>query len=607
MSSTPIDPLRPVSALILPSRNTAIRSALGYAAAGATWMFSSGWVLHRLVLDHVWEVRGGVLSGWLFVAVTALLLGFALDRYFRVIRRSARRLQESETRWKQALEGASQAVWDWNLQTSEVFYSTEWKAMLGYQPHELANVLPEWETRVHPDDLPRVREELNRHLAGETPDYASEHRLRCKDGSFKWILDRGKVTSRSSDGKPLRLVGTHSDIHRRKQAEERSRIQHNLMLALAGTNYLDEGLRFCLDAAINADGLTCGGLYLADPKTGTLNLCVHSGLSVEFTKSVARFDPESPQGRVVAAGKPVYAQFEQLRLKQSGAELREGLHSIAILPILRQGEVLGCLNVASRTHDEIPEYARIALETIAASAGEAIARLRVREELRESELNFRTFFDTVDDVIVVATPDGRILFGNAAVERKLGFSAQELAGMAVPDLHPPERRAEAGEILAAMFRGERQVCPLPLARRDGWLLPVETRVWYGKWNGQPCLFGVCKDLSAEQEAQQRFERLFRLNPLPMALLSVPDRCFQDVNDAWLEALGYEREEVIGRSSTDLGLFPDRAQQQQLADGLREHGLSATSNCESKPRPAPSGMACSPARICTARERITCSR
>ncbi len=179
---------------------------------------------------------------------------------------------------------------------------------------------------------------------------------------------------------------------------------------------------------------------------------------------------------------------------------------------------------------------------------------RTEAALRESEVNFRTFFESMTDMIMVGTPEGRILFTNSAATRTLGYTAEELKGMHLLDVHPTDKRQEAETIFKAMFKGERESCPLPLMSKNGDLVPVETRVWFGKWNGEQCLFGICKNLSAEQEAQQRFERLFRNNPSLIALSTLPDRRFMDVNDAFLVTLGYSREDVIGHTSSECGLF-----------------------------------------------------
>jgi len=141
-------------------------------------------------------------------------------------------LRQSEERWQFALEGSGDGVWDWNVETNEVFYSRQLKAMLGYAEDEISNNLSEWDSRLHPEDRDYVYGELKKHFEGISSVYVSEHRLRCKDGSYKWILDRGKVISRTEDGRPLRVIGTHTDISARKEAEfERERLEAQLIQA----------------------------------------------------------------------------------------------------------------------------------------------------------------------------------------------------------------------------------------------------------------------------------------------------------------------------------------------------------------------------------------
>lgn len=127
-------------------------------------------------------------------------------------------LAASEERWGLAVNGANDGIWDWNLNLDQVHYSDRWKSMLGYLPEEVMNDLLEWESRVHPDDLQRVKTELAKHLEGKSEFYQSEYRMRCKDGSNIWILDRGQALF-NSDGQPVRMCGSHSDITERRAAE----------------------------------------------------------------------------------------------------------------------------------------------------------------------------------------------------------------------------------------------------------------------------------------------------------------------------------------------------------------------------------------------------
>jgi len=208
---------------------------------------------------------------------------------------------------------------------------------------------------------------------------------------------------------------------------------------------------------------------------------------------------------------------------------------------------------------------------IYAAARDVTEQKMAEEKLRESETNFRTFFDTIDDMIFIGNQQGEIFYTNNAAIRKLGYSSEEFSNMHVLEVHPSEKRNEAEQIFAEMFAGKKEVCPLPFVRKDGTLLPVETRVWFGKWNGTNCIFGISKDLSKEQEAFQKFNRIFEGNPAPMALNSIYDRKFIEVNNAFLRILGYSRDEVIGKSSTELDLFVKPEQQEEVRNKLKATG------------------------------------
>lgn len=128
-------------------------------------------------------------------------------------------LRENEQRWQLALRGNNDGIWDWNVKTNEVFFSARWKEMLGYEDNEISNHLDERLTRVHPDDLDWVTQALQDHFAQKTPFYITEYRVICKDGTYKWILDRGQALW-DEDRNVVRIVGSNTDITARKQVEE---------------------------------------------------------------------------------------------------------------------------------------------------------------------------------------------------------------------------------------------------------------------------------------------------------------------------------------------------------------------------------------------------
>lgn len=126
----------------------------------------------------------------------------------------------AEARWRFAIEGAGDGLWDWDVPSSKVFFSSRWKSMLGFTDDEVGDGLDEWSKRVHPEDLQLAMAEVQAHFDGKTKVYANEHRVRCKDGSWKWILDRGFAIERDDEGRPRRVIGTHTDITERRLAED---------------------------------------------------------------------------------------------------------------------------------------------------------------------------------------------------------------------------------------------------------------------------------------------------------------------------------------------------------------------------------------------------
>ncbi len=137
-------------------------------------------------------------------------------------------LRENKLRLDTSLETGNIGVWDWNIITNEVYFSDTWKTMLGYDVDEIEGSLSEWEEKVHPDDIKIVFKKINDHLNGKTEHYISEHRVKIKDGSYKWILDRGKVVEFNEDSTPLRMIGTHVDINKTKQLQKSIEDAHEI-------------------------------------------------------------------------------------------------------------------------------------------------------------------------------------------------------------------------------------------------------------------------------------------------------------------------------------------------------------------------------------------
>ncbi len=190
---------------------------------------------------------------WLEIRGTPVASGGFVTSYIEITERkqAEKALAESEERWKFALEGANDGVWDWNYATGEVLYSKRWKAMFGYAEADIGNTKLEWFSRVYPKDLPEVVAIIEQHLYSHTLPPAVEYRFRCKDGSWKWTLGRGMVVSRDAVGKPLRLVGTNSDISERKEMERQVRqlAFYDVLTKLPNRRLLNDRLRQAISAS----------------------------------------------------------------------------------------------------------------------------------------------------------------------------------------------------------------------------------------------------------------------------------------------------------------------------------------------------------------------
>ena len=162
---------------------------------------------------------------------------WALIRDITARKQAELALLESQRQLVMALDAGQLGFWDWDVPSGRVQFGGQWAAMLGYKLSEIEPNVHSWEKRLHPDEKSVIMATLTEHLEGRTEFYECEHRMQHKDGTWRWILDRGRVVERDADGRPLRAIGTHADVTARREAEnalQEADRQKNVFLAMLG-------------------------------------------------------------------------------------------------------------------------------------------------------------------------------------------------------------------------------------------------------------------------------------------------------------------------------------------------------------------------------------
>ena len=145
------------------------------------------------------------------------------------LKEAEERLRASEERYALAAKGANDGLWDWDLIACQLHYSTRWKAIIGCDEAEVGEGVDEWFGRVHTEDLPRLRMDLDAHLTGQTPHFENEHRMRHKSGAFRWVLTRGSAVH-DKNGKAMRMAGSQSDITEGKVVDALTGLPNRMLL-----------------------------------------------------------------------------------------------------------------------------------------------------------------------------------------------------------------------------------------------------------------------------------------------------------------------------------------------------------------------------------------
>ncbi len=217
-----------------------------------------------------------------------------------------------------------------------------------------------------------------------------------------------------------------------------------------------------------------------------------------------------------------------------------------------------------------PQKGQLAL--LSTDTTERKKEMKLREQISQ---NYEAFFNAIDDLLFVIDTQGKILHTNSTVNKRLGYTKEELFGQSVLIVHPPERRDEAGRIVDEMLQGITEFCSVPAVTKSGIQIPAETRISRGIWNDQPVIFGVTKDISRLKLSEEKFSKLFQTNPSACSLSNVESHKYIEVNEAFYTLFGFEKDEVFGKTATDLGITT----REQMKELIQKAGNEKLVNIE----------------------------
>lgn len=421
-------------------------------------------------------------------------------------------LRQSEERWQLALRGSNAGIWDWNPQTNNVFFSTRWKTMLGFTDDEIGPSLTEWSDRVHPDDRARVMRELSAHVAGTTDFYESEHRVRSKDGKYKWILARGQALW-DTDGKVIRMVGAHSDITRRKQMELALQAhEEQLQLAQEAANVGLWSMDVAADRVWSSTELRRMMGFLADeePRDGQWLQVVHPDdrAKVEAMLQAAR------------TGAGDFAYEFRIAHPERGEQW-----------ILARGHVVPAADGSG--------------SLVRGATIDITEQKRLSEQIRRNESWLRGLVETTQDALISIDRQARIVLFNPAAERIFGYHNAEVCGQKINLLMPEPFASEHDSYIARYEETREQralgrIRVVTARRKNGEIFPIELSLTEIHADDEVHYAAFMRDISEKVRLQEKLMEQERLATIGVTAATLAHEVGNPLNSMALSLQMLER-------------------------------------------------------------------
>ncbi|MEG4420246.1 PAS domain S-box protein [Microcoleus sp. LAD1_D5] len=458
-------------------------------------------------------------------------------------------LRESEERWELSVRGNNDGIWDWNVQTNEVFFSSRSKEILGYEEKEIQNTVDEWRNRVHPDDLAWVMQAVQDHFAKKTPFYLTEHRIRCKDGSYKWILDRGQALWDDA-GNVIRMAGSHTDITERKQAEfalQVSEARYRQLIDNLNAGFVIHGT----DTSIQLCNETAGELL---------------GLSMDQMLGKTAISPAWHFVREDGSVIPL-EEYPVNQVLSTGSPLKNYVLGI-------KKEIDSCVWVLVNAY---PEFDHNCQRTqVIVTFIDISKHKKVELEIQKTRNFLQALLDHLPIAIFVKDAEpkqfGVFQFWNKTSERLFGISAEQAIGKSGYDFFPIEQAIFFDQKDREAFKkgktediAEELIDSHSLGKR--WLHTVKIPI-YDEQHQSQYLLCFSEDITDRKHAEAERKEMSEVMQNAVSGISKIDTRgrYLYVNKAYADMTGYHPEEIMGMS-WEKTVYPDELKKLVAAYGL----------------------------------------
>ena len=547
---------------------SAARIAIYYGIFGVVWILLSYWLVRSVAVDHEAVHTLHNIKGLLFVGLSVALIFLLIFNENRKNRTALEALWDERRRLAGIIEGTRAGTWEWHVPSGKTTFNERWAEIIGYTLEELSPISIEtWTSLTHPDDLRRSDELLRRHFAGELDYYECECRMWHKEGYWIWVLDRGRLLTRTPDGRPELMLGTHIDITLRKRYEFEITRMSRLYATLSETNEAivrvaeqHDLFQTICDIAVEHGGFSLAWIGLPDKDKQCIEVVASSGETAYLDGLYISLDPSRSESHgptaqaYINGARSVINDFENNRMTRPWHERarQHNIHASAAFPLRQNDTIIGVLNIYASEVNFFQEKEIALLDEMAANIGFGVENYRRGLELAASENRFHAIADGIQDAIIMTNPEREIQWLNPGFERIFGYRLSEILGNKAEIIY------ESGEEYLRQGRQRFNVnanirkehYEVRYKRKNGEVFIGETlgtvlRSEDGELLGYVALIRDVTERRATEEQLRIAAVAFEMENGIMITNS--DLRIQRVNKAFTRITGYEPADVIGKT------------------------------------------------------------